>query len=332
MIPPIYIIAQNNVSASSIAGPIDVFHTANLLIKNIIGESGEQLIWKIVSLRETEIASATGITFKSESLLNQITEPGWIYIPGVVVENDDEVLTYLNCNQDLANKLSDLYNSGFSLAANCTGVFLLADSGVLDGKSATTTWWLKDLFHKRYPRVELDIDSLIINHRRIICTGTAMAHLEMALSLVDKILGGKYAHLCRKYLLIENSHKTQTPYLRLTNNQKSTFMQSANQYLLSHLHEDLRMHDIASALAVSIRTLNRRIKESTGDTPLQHIQKLRIERSKYLLETSSLSTGEIIERVGYYDNSSFGVIFKRYTGLTLGQYRQKFCAQANLKK
>jgi len=140
MIPPIYILAQNYVSANSIAGPIDIFHTANLFIKNIVGESGEQISWKIISMQETEIISATGITFKSESLLNQISEPGWIYIPGVVVENDDEIQTYLNCNQNLANKLTELYNSGFSLAANCTGVFLLADSGILDGKSVTTTW------------------------------------------------------------------------------------------------------------------------------------------------------------------------------------------------
>lgn len=326
MIPTVYLLALNHSSASSIAGPIEIFHTANLLIKNLVGEDAEKISWKIVSQGEAEVCTATGLTLKADMTLDQLKQPGWLYIPGIVVENEAQMLGFLHDNQHLTKKLELFYQTGFSLAANCTGTFLLADSGVLDGKSATTSWWMENLFHKRYPRVELDIDNLIIEHDRIICSGTALAYMDLALNLVEKLVGGKYAHLCRKYLLMENSNRTQTPYRHISSQQKHPFLQAANLYLLEHLHRELRLDEIAKALAVSNRTLNRRFKQLTGDSPVQHIQKLRIERGKYLLETSNLPTGEVMRRVGYRDESSFGMVFKRYTGLTPGQYRSKFCA------
>jgi len=327
MIPTIYLLALSQSSANSIAGPIEIFHTANLLINNLVGEDAEKISWKIVSQGEAEVCTAPGLTLKADMTLDQLKQPGWLYIPGFVVENETQMLNFLQNNQDLSARLKGFYQTGFSLAANCTGTFLLADSGVLDGKSATTSWWMENLFHKRYPRIELDIDNLIVEHDRIICAGTAMAYMDLALNLVEKLLGGKYAHLCRKYLLMENSSRTQTPYRRISNQQKHPFLQAANRYLLTNMHRELRLDEIAKALAVSNRTLNRRFKQLTGDSPVQHIQKLRIERGKYLLETSNLPTAEVMQRVGYRDESSFGVVFKRYTGLTPSQYRSKFCAQ-----
>jgi len=329
MIPPIYLLADDQVSASSIAGPVDVFHVANLLIKNINGNEAEQLRWQIIGLNKKQITSASGMVFKADALLKQIKQPGWIFLPGIIIESEPEMQVYLQQNQPLAEELKQLFKQGFSMTANCTGTFLLAETGLLNGLSTTTAWWLENLFQKRYPEIDLDIDSLIIEHDRIICSGTATAYTEQALSLVKKLLGGKYEHLCRKYMLMENSHNTQAPYKRLTHTHQDPFMQMANRYLLEHLHKELRMQEVANALAVSNRTLIRRIKHFTGDSPVQHIQKLRIERSKYLLETSSLLVDEITERVGYKNSSTFGQVFKRFTNLTPAQYRQKFCIHAH---
>jgi len=329
MIPPIYILVVDDISASSVAGPIDVFHVANLLIKKINGEKAEQLRWKIIGIEDKEITSASSMRFKTDSLLKHVKEPGWIFLPGIIVSGEAEMQHYLNQNQPLVDHLNRLFTAGFSMAANCTGTFLLAETGLLDGLSATTTWWLENLFQKRFPRIDLDIDSIIIEHDRILCSGTSTAHMELALNLVEKLVGGKYAHLCQKYMLMENTHKTQAPYKRLTQFQQDPFIDMANRYFLEHLHEAIRMQDVAHALAVSNRTLIRKVKQSTGDSPVQYIQKLRIERSKYLLETSSLSTSEITERVGYKDNSTFGRVFKRFTDLTPSQYRQKFCINQN---
>jgi len=326
MIPTVYLLALNESSASSIAGPIEIFHTANLLLKNLVGKDAEKIRWQIVSLGESEVCTTSGLTLKADLSLDQLTQPGWLYIPGIIVESEAQMLRFLENNQYLSARLKHFYQAGFSLAANCTGTFLLADSGVLEGKPATTTWWMENLFHKRYPDVDLVIDKLIIEHDRIISSGTAMAYMDLALNLVEKLVGGKYAHLCRKYLLMENGIRTQTPYRQISSQQKHPFLQDANRYLLAHLHRELRLDEVASALAVSSRTLNRRFKQLTGDSPVKHIQKLRIERGKYLLETSNLPTVEVMQRVGYRDESSFGVVFKRYTGLTPGQYRNKFCA------
>jgi len=324
MIPTIYILALEQTSASSIAGPIDVFHTTNLIIRSLAGQGAGQLKWKIVGLKRGEICSASGMRFKSDMLLDQVTEPGWIYVPGIIIENEANMQAYLEQNQELAVKLKNFFDLGFNIATNCTGTFLLAESGLLDGKTSTTTWWLEGLFIKRYPRIDLDVDSLIIQHDRLMCTGAATAHMELALTLVENMVGGKYAHLCSKYLLMENRHKSQAPYRRLTKLNKDPFLQAANNFLLAHLHEKLRMEDVANALSISNRTLIRRFKQITGDSPIQYVQKLRIERSKYLLETSNLPLTEVMGRVGYHDDSTFRRIFKRYTGLTPGQYRHKF--------
>ncbi len=324
MHPTLYLLAAENIAASNIAGPADVFHIANLVLKNLAGADAEPLRWKVVGVERKEITSASGMKIQPELALDEIKSPGWLIIPGVVTENEGQLKRFLEHNRALISALRSLYDSGINLASNCTGTFLLAETGVLDGKSATTSWWLEHLFQQRYPRIELDIEAVVTEHKRLICSGTAMAHMELALTLVSRLLGGKYAHLTRKYLLMESSQTSQAPYRRLSSNQTDPFIQSANQYVFDNLHHDIRIDDLAQALAVSSRTLIRRFKQVTGDTPLQHIQKLRIERSKYLLETSQLPTDEVIQRVGYQDNSTFGRIFKRYTGLTPGQYRSKF--------
>lgn len=325
---PIYLFATDNISASGIAGPSDVFHTANIILKNLLGPEAEGLSWKIVGLDRHEVISASGMKIQPELALDEIEKPGWLIIPGVVTESEKQLQQFLEQNLRLVGSLQTLFNRGINLASNCTGTFLLAETGILDGKSATTSWWLENFFQHRYPRIELDIEAVITEHDRIICAGTAMAHMELALNLVSRLLGGKYAHLCRKYLLMESCQTSQAPYRRLSGHQTEPFIMAANQYLLEHLHHNIRVDELAQTLAVSSRTLIRRFKQVTGDTPIQHIQKLRIERSKYLLETSQLSTDEVIQRVGYQDGSTFGRVFKRYTGLTPGQYRNKFSLPA----
>jgi len=174
MTQPIYILVTDSTGASAVAGPVDIFHTANLLLKNFVGADADYLRWKIVGEDLKEVTSSSGLKIQPELTLDDMQEPGWLFIPGVVKDSEQQMQLFLQQNQSLVNALRRLYHDGFAIAANCTGVFLLAETGLLDGKAATTTWWLENLFQKRYPRIDLDIDSLITEEDRLMCSGSVV--------------------------------------------------------------------------------------------------------------------------------------------------------------
>jgi transcriptional regulator GlxA family with amidase domain len=328
MLPQIYILIQDQIAVSGIAGPVDVFNTANLLIENIAGQDAEKLHWKIVSPNGEAVSNTLGMELKADMTLNEIKQPGWLYIPGIMLESEQKIESYLNDRKQVISQLKQLKHKGINIAANCTSVFFLAEAGFLDGKQATITWWLADYFRQKYPTIDLHEEKVIVDAGDIICSGAATAYMELALLLVEKILGEKYAYLCSKYLLIDSGKKSQAAFKKLTpNSAQDPIIQAAKKYLLARLNQEIRIDDLANALAVSNRTLIRRFKKSTGDSPQQYIQKLRIERSKHLLESSSLSANKIMERVGYQNDSTFRRLFKRYTSLTPTQYRQKFSSK-----
>ena len=330
MYPIIYFLAQNRCVASEIAGPVDVFNTANLLIENIEGKDAEKLRWKIVTVDGKPVSNTMGMEFKADMSLDEVQAPGWLYVPGVMYETEEKLTDYLEVNNALMKKLKSFESQQISFAANCTGTFVLAEAGILNGKQATTTWWLADFFQRRYPAVDLKHKQLITDNENVVCSGTATAHLELSLLLVHKMLGPKYAHLCSKYLLIENRHKSQAAYQSLTKgSSKEPFIQAAKNYLLARLNQEIRIDDLAATLAVSNRTLIRRFNKYTGDSPQKYLQKLRIERSKHLLESSKMSSSDVMYRVGYQDSSTFRRLFKRYTGLTPVQYREKYAVKSH---
>ena len=325
MYPPIYILAQPNGMAMGVTAPLDVFHTANLLIRNLAGDAAAQLRWRIVSSDGKPVRMAAGICIEVDGRLEDIQGPGWLLVTGPVLESEHELAYYLAQQTTLLATLRRLHQGGLNFAATCTGTFLLAECGLLDGLQATTTWWLDNYFRQHYPAVELRSDRLITTSEHIICAGTASAHFELVLHLVRILVGRKYAHLCAKYLLLDNRPRTQAPYRRLTPALNSEpLIENAMQWLKPRIQDELRIDALAQALSTSPRTLIRRFKETTGGSPLQFIQKMRIEKSKNLLETSRLATADIMQRVGYQDDSTFRRLFKRHTGLTPNQYRQRF--------
>jgi transcriptional regulator GlxA family with amidase domain len=322
--PIIYILVHDQTMASSITGPIDAFHAANLILKNISGENTTQIQWKLVSTNGKSIKSSSGIEFNVDEKITDIDSEGWLYLPGVLVEDTIELTSYIEQHVPISDFLTSYYQQGMGIAANCTGTFLLAESGLLDGYCASTTWWLSDFFEQRYPLIQLQPDRLSLPCENIICGSTATAHLDLAIILIRRYMGRKIAHLCAKYMLINYQKRTQAPFQPLLIKTNDTFIQEATTWLRKNLNKDIRIEDLAQKMNVSTRTLIRRFNKATGESPVQYLQKLRIDRSKYFLETSPLSMHTIIERVGYQDESTFRRLFKKHTNLTPLQYRQRY--------
>ena len=213
------------------------------------------------------------------------------------------------------------------IASNCTGGFLLAETELLNHKTATTHWMFTEQFRKRYPLVDFKPESMITDENQFYCSGGSTTFFDLSLYLTEKFMGHEVAAQCSKILLLDPVRSSQTPYCSLNfqkHHQDSSIL-NAQQWLEKHYREDFMIDSVAKQFNMSIRNFKRRFKKVTGDTPLKYLQRVRIEAAKRDLRNIQKSVEEIGCGVGYEDAGFFRKVFKRYTNLTPSLYRQKFC-------
>ena len=213
--------------------------------------------------------------------------------------------------------------SGTLLAASCSSTFLLAAAGVLEGREATTTWWLAPVFAKRFPDVALSTDRMVVDAGPVLTAGSALAHADLLLAVVARRFGPTLAHLVAKYLVLDE-RPSQARYMVSSHVRTSdASVRKLESYLRSHLEEPLTVATMARVVGASPRTLARRLHAELGTTPLGLLQRLRMERALHLLETTDRPVERIAEDVGYADPSAFRRIFQRELGESPGAVRRR---------
>lgn len=326
----------DGILASGVAGPIDVFMVANAIWayqNHGKGETAPLFEWRVESPDGEPVRTASGQTMNVEGPISARASADAVMVLGPFVGTGAahfvrkfEVLQPLL--QPVKTALRSQHERGALLASVCSGSFVLAESGLLDGRMATTHWGLAEAFQQRYPRVDLRANEVITEHSRILCSGAVTSYLNLALRLVEKFAGASLAASTGKALLIDTNRISQASYKTLTVQDQQPhsdpLVARAQLWIEKHLQEYFRLADLASHLAVSERTVNRRFKLAIGETPLGHLQSLRIELAKRLFETTKLSVDAVSERVGYVDLSTFRRLFKRETGLSPREYQQRF--------
>ena len=210
------------------------------------------------------------------------------------------------------------------VAASCYGTFVLAESGLLDGCAATTTWWMEGFFHQRYPAVRLDAASALVDGGRCLTAGAMTAHTDLVLHVLRRLFGAALARKVAGIMLVDGARTSQRPFVVPSRAFADPLAQQAADWLAARLVDSVTTKQLADALAVSYRTLHRRFEASVGKPPLAYLQTLRVERAKELLEESRLSLAQIVEKVGYADTSAFRRLFAREVGLSPAAYRQRF--------
>lgn len=234
----------------------------------------------------------------------------------------------------LTQQLQTIWQPGIALlrtlrpdtlvAASCHGTFVLAESGLLDGRRATTTWWLQSAFRQRYPCVHLDADRTLVDGGNLITAGAMTAHTELSLHVLRRLYGAALARSVGAIMLVDGVRTSQRPFMALQRTFADPLIQDAADWMAQRCTTSLSTQALAGALHVSYRTLHRRFSAAAGMPPLTYLQALRVEHAKELLEDTRISLDQIVESIGYSDVPAFRRLFMRTAGLSPAQYRQRF--------
>jgi transcriptional regulator GlxA family with amidase domain len=208
------------------------------------------------------------------------------------------------------------------IAATCGASYLLAGLGLLDGKRATISWWLKDEANRRFPRVRWEPSRLVVRQGRIYTTGAGFAGLELITALLVDLGFAKEERKIRKLMVLPPSRQFQSPYEMSLPRETDEFERTLDNLAKKHVQK-LDLDFLAQELGMSSRTLSRRFSSELQTSPGKWIQGKRLEAARTLLETTRLSVSEICYRVGYQDVASFSRLFSRTSGMTPGEFRKQ---------
>jgi len=315
MINAVILVPVNCVSTTAI-GTVDLLSKANLL-------SGKNLIkYQFVGINKGEkVATDNGIPIVIQEALGTLKKVDWLFIPamGGDIENN------IRLNKSLIPWIQKFNKDGATIISMCTGAFLLAETGLLDGKNAVTHWHYESELKHRYPKIDLIKDKIIIDYNNILMAGGAGLYTNMVLYLIEKFLGNELCVAISKFSLYDldriSSHFAIFEGQRKHGDQNILKIQ---YFLEKNYNQRITLNQLVDEFNLSKRTLGRKFKEKTGNTIVEYLQRIRIEKAKKLLEATSDRVFEIAMDCGYEDITFFSLIFKKYVGITPNIYRKKF--------
>lgn len=313
---------QNNLS--SIVGAYKIFSRANARWK----ENGRNELFAIQLAgisREVEFYDGL-FTVKPHTSISAITKTNLIIIPSLNHNYHNAVAG----NRALIDWIGKQYKKGAEVASICTGAFMLASSGLLDGKTCSTHWAVAEDFRKMFPEVDLQPDKLLTDENGIYTNGGAYSFLNLMIYLVEKYYDRQTAIYCSKVFQIEIDRNRQSVYT-IFRGQKlhgDEMVKKAQAYIESKPHEKISVEQLSSRFSVGRRTFDRRFVKATGNTPLEYAQRVKIESAKRAFETSRKTVNEVMYDVGYSDAKAFREVFRKVTGISPLQYRNKYNKEA----
>jgi transcriptional regulator GlxA family with amidase domain len=298
---------------------LDVFRTANELseMANLAVSRFEP---RIVGVRRI-VKTAQGLTVPVRPVGSRA--PDVVVVPAIAFKMPGPLEMALSRPdvRDATHVLQRRARQGAIVTAACIGTFVLAESGLLDGRQSTTTWWLAPLFRKRYPTVELDESNMLVKSGRFVTAGAALGHMDLALWLVRSV-SPQLAALTAKYLIVD-SRPSQSAYA-LTDHlvHDDPIVQRFESWARGRLTRGFSLDEAAKAVGASKRTLARRMHDVLGKSPLSYFQSLRVERAVYLLKTGHSSVEQIAARVGYADGATLRSLLRRELNVGVKEIRK----------
>jgi transcriptional regulator GlxA family with amidase domain len=277
---------------------------------------------ELVGLEKETPISGGCFTVNSNVLMGDVKKTDLIIIPAL----DGEITGAIENNKAFLPWIIEQYNNGAEVASLCMGAFLLASTGLLKGKSCATHWMAANQFRTMFPDVNLVTEKIITDEQGIYSSGGAFSYLNLILYLIEKFAGRDMAILSSKVFAIEMERTNQSSFIIFQGQKDHTDdpIKKAQEFIEKNYQEKLSVEQIASMFALGRRNLERRFKKATANTVAEYIQRVKIEAAKVSLESSRDNVNEVMYNVGYTDNKAFRTTFKRITGLSPIDYRNKY--------
>jgi transcriptional regulator GlxA family with amidase domain len=321
----IAILALEDAIYSSIIGPMDVFSVANAL--RAASGQPEFARMRILRVGRRLPQSFNQLKIHTHGRIQDADRFDVVILPAMFGKDQEQGEEYpAFASPQLVNWLRRQHSRGGCLTSVCAGSFLLAQTGLLDGRTATTHWNLADQFAASFPKVRLQARKMLIDEQDLITAGGVTAYFDLALYLVRKFGSSDLAAGCSKFLLIDPQRNSQAPYQtgQFQKSHADEAILSLQEHMERHYAKPITVAQLARIAGLEQRTLLRRFRSATGDSPITYLQRIRIEAARRQLELSGDNIDQIAWDVGYHDTSAFVRLFKKITGMTPGAYRKKF--------
>lgn len=275
--------------------------------------------------RETPLSGGK-FTANADVLLTDVRKTDLIIIPAL----DGDIQEALENNKAFIPWIVEQHKNGAEVASLCLGAFLLASTGLLDGKQCATHWLAENSFRTMFPNVHLVTEKVVTDENGIYSSGGAFSYTNLILYLIEKYSGRDMAILSAKVFALDIDRGDQLSFI-IFQGQKAhedDQIKKAQEFIEKNFHERITVDQLANMLAIGRRNLERRFKKATSNTINEYIQRVKIEAAKISLESSRENVNEVMYKVGYSDTKAFRNTFKRLTGLSPMQYRSKYAAVA----
>ena len=322
----ISILALNNAVMASIVDPRTLFSGANDLLQ----AAGKDPVFKIqfVGLsREVEYYNGL-FAVRTDAVLQDVSKTDLIIIPAI----GGDIASGLETNRKFIPWIKEQYNNGSEVASMCIGAFMLAATGLLNGRECSSHWLTADLFRQMFPEVTLVDGRIVTEQDGLYSSGGATSYFNLLLYLIEKYAGREVAVAASKIYALEIDRKTQSPFVMFNGqkNHEDTPIKQAQEFIEKNVTEKISIDELADRFAIGRRHFDRRFKKATNNTAGEYIQRVKIEAAKKDLENTAKNVNEVMYDVGYTDAKTFRSLFKRITGLSPAEYRAKYNKEATV--
>ncbi|MDB5065687.1 MAG: putative AraC family transcriptional regulator [Chloroflexi bacterium] len=307
------LLVQEGFFGSAVSSIMDIVTTAEAVRSEI--DASIPPLEIVVAGPQRRVTSTGGMTIVPTRTLRELNDLDVVVVPalGTMTGPETEAAVESRAGRAMVRALGAIDTTRSRIAAACTGVFPLAETGILDGRRVTTTWFLTPTFRARYPTVSVDLDRMVVADGPILTAGAAFAHVDLALAILRGVSAELTHHVAR--LLLIDERASQAAFLSFDHLQHDDpIVLAFERYVRQHIEQPFDASLAACAIATSRRTLERRTRQALGMSPLEMVQRLRIERAAHLRRTTNLSTEMIAGRVGYANAETLSALQRRAAG------------------
>lgn len=314
------ILVPNEAVLASIFDPRYMFTAVNQFLE----ASGREPAFHVQLVGLTKDVRLNQGTFSvhTDALIQDIAKTDIVIVPAL----GGNISTSLDMNREFIPWIIDQYNKGAELASLCIGAFLLASTGLLNNKECSTHWLYASEFRSMFPEVNLVDGKIISEANGIYSSGGASSYWNLLLHLVEKCTDRHMAIQASKFFALEIDRKSQSPFIMFNGQKKHEDepIKLAQEFIEKNVCDKISVEHLALKFAIGRRHFERRFKKATNNTPVEYIQRVKIEAAKKSFETGSKNVSEVMYDVGYADVKAFRAVFKKITGLSPIEYRNKY--------